>query len=100
MILSAKTLSNAKTQVSPNTLFSRLGLDHTNTNPWLGLDQHHRPKRYFENSQEGFVKAWSKVVYAEEEAVFQRAWDLLCSEFSDQKRTFFPLFWVKDIAML
>jgi hypothetical protein len=99
-MLSAKSLLSTRTQVSAKTPFSGLGLDHYNTDPELGLDQRRRPKRYFENSQEGFVKAWSKVVYAEEEDVFQRAWDLLCSEFSDQKRTFFPLFWVKDIAML
>lgn len=83
---------SAKTQVSAKTLFSGLGLAHDNADLGLGLDQRRRPTRYFENSQEGFVKAWSKVVYAQEEAVFKRAWDLLCSEFSDQKRTFFPFF--------
>jgi hypothetical protein len=78
--------------VSAKTPFPGLGLDDANTNPGLGLDQRRRPKRYFENSQEGFVKAWSKVVYADEEDVFQRAWDLLCKEFSDQTRMFFPFF--------
>jgi hypothetical protein len=92
MILNAKSLLSTKTQVSAKTPFSRLGLDHDNIDPGLGLDQCRRPKRYFENSQEGFVKAWSKVVYAEEEDVFKHTWDLLCNEFSDQKRTFFPFF--------
>jgi hypothetical protein len=69
-----------------------------NTDSGLGLDDRGRPKRYFENSKDGFMKAWSKVVYADEKDVFERAWDLLCSEFSAQTCTFFPFFWAEVIA--
>jgi hypothetical protein len=45
-------------------------------------------QRYFEDSQDNFMKAWAKVVYAEEQDVYQRAWGLLCTEFPIQTRKF------------
>jgi hypothetical protein len=48
-----------------------------------------RRRRYFENSPEGFLKAWSKVVYADDRYVLRRAWDLLCTEFPSQTCKFY-----------
>jgi hypothetical protein len=47
--------------------------------------------RYYEDSHEGFLRAWKKVVYAETQAVFQRAWNLLEKEFARQIRKCYAL---------
>ena len=50
--------------------------------------------RYYEDSHEGFFEAWSKVVHAEDEEIFWRAWNLLKEEFGRQIGRFPTLFTV------
>jgi hypothetical protein len=58
-------------------------------NPGNNLDNPgNQRRRFYEDSRDGFVKAWVKVVYADEEDVYQRAWDLLCAEFPSQSGKF------------
>jgi hypothetical protein len=59
-----------------------------NADPGGASNNNRRRQRYFEDSRDGFMKAWAKVVYADEQDVYQRAWDLLCAEFPIQTRKF------------
>jgi hypothetical protein len=47
-------------------------------------------RRYTDNHQ-GFGDAWAKVVYADDQDTFNRAWKLLCDEFPTQKRMWMTL---------